>query len=607
MSWKNLTLKWKFGIAFGVVLLFLAGVAGGAIYGIHHIVTDAGEVIAGNALRETFAEKKVDHLHWATQVNALLTDESVNELTAETDPHKCSFGEWYYSEDRAEAERLVPELKEMLVRIEAPHRQLHESAIAIRDAFRPTDPKLPLSLAEMKVGHLEWRSNIVDAMAHRRDELGVVMDPTQCALGKWVSSEDGQRAYERGDAEFKAAWDQLLESHAALHASAKEIQDHLAFVAEAEARTAQAKAHAELGVIADTLFATLERVMEEAIDPAKERAAEAKDIEALTKWSAIDMVMNEELIEPFLVARIAFESLQRAPSADALGACDEAVKVVLAGAEQWIAMLGGTSAEPTGEEVKKLLEQWKPAAERLSQAIQSGEAAVNSVREARRILDETAAPLFDQTLARLDALREEAEHEMEGVRHASEIYATQTLPALQQVEDLFQELDRISHASVLTDEAMLAAASTTRAVLIGAGAVAVVLGIVLACVMVLGLTRPILRSVRFAQAVAEGDLTQQVDIDQADEIGVLAKSLNGMASNLRKTVQGIAENAHTLADSSTELSATAIQLANGAEETTTRSMMVATAAEEMATNMNNMAASSEEMSANVKTVASAVE
>jgi methyl-accepting chemotaxis protein len=51
------------------------------------------------------------------------------------------------------------------------------------------------------------------------------------------------------------------------------------------------------------------------------------------------------------------------------------------------------------------------------------------------------------------------------------------------------------------------------------------------------ITTPILRGVRFAQKISEGDLDQTFEIQQEDEIGALAHALNNMAANLRAMVK----------------------------------------------------------------------
>ena len=144
MTWKNISLTGKFALGFGVTLLLLSVIAGWAILGVTNIVSNANEVIDGNALRAEMIQREVDHLNWAANVNALLTDDHVTELTVETDPHKCAFGKWYYGEGRKKAEELVPALQEVLARLEDPHRKLHESAVDIGRSF-----VRPMSLCEV--------------------------------------------------------------------------------------------------------------------------------------------------------------------------------------------------------------------------------------------------------------------------------------------------------------------------------------------------------------------------------------------------------------------------------------------------------------------------
>ncbi|MFQ5462750.1 MAG: methyl-accepting chemotaxis protein [Phycisphaerae bacterium] len=139
------------------------------------------------------------------------------------------------------------------------------------------------------------------------------------------------------------------------------------------------------------------------------------------------------------------------------------------------------------------------------------------------------------------------------------------------------------------------------------GAIAVGLIVVFALLIARSISRPIQTAAEFAGKLAEGDLTQQIDLDQHDEVGVMISALNSMGSKLRQIMRDMSDNAQTLAGSATELSATATELTKGSESTTTQSTRVAAAAEEMSTNMTGMASATEEMSANVKTVAAAVE
>jgi len=118
------------------------------------------------------------------------------------------------------------------------------------------------------------------------------------------------------------------------------------------------------------------------------------------------------------------------------------------------------------------------------------------------------------------------------------------------------------------------------------------------------IVKPIQEDAAFAEALADGDLTRQVAVDQDDEMGDLAKALNAMSSHLNMMIRQISEGVGTLADSSGSMSAIAAQMLSGAENTVSKSNTVAAASEEMNVNMESIAAAMEQASTNVKTVAS---
>lgn len=121
------------------------------------------------------------------------------------------------------------------------------------------------------------------------------------------------------------------------------------------------------------------------------------------------------------------------------------------------------------------------------------------------------------------------------------------------------------------------------------------------------ITKPIEKGVTMAEKMANGDLTQQLDIDQEDEIGVLARSLNSMSSNLRQMFSDISRGTQTLTVSSTELSAISEQISVNAEQTAEKSTSVSAAAEEMSTSMSSVAAATEQTTANIQMIVSAAE
>ncbi len=121
------------------------------------------------------------------------------------------------------------------------------------------------------------------------------------------------------------------------------------------------------------------------------------------------------------------------------------------------------------------------------------------------------------------------------------------------------------------------------------------------------ITRPFATIDAFALNIADGDLSGSLRIDQKDEIGALAGSLNNMNRSLREMVKTIVSGVGVMSTSSTNLSAIAEQMADRASRVKEKANMVASAAEEMSASVNSVAAASEEASTNLKMVATATE
>lgn len=135
----------------------------------------------------------------------------------------------------------------------------------------------------------------------------------------------------------------------------------------------------------------------------------------------------------------------------------------------------------------------------------------------------------------------------------------------------------------------------------------VVLALTLGFYLTYIITTPLQKGVELSKAMAGGDMTKTMEVDQKDEIGVLAQSLNEMARNLRHMITDVREGVESVDGSSNQLATISNQMQSGAENTASRSGQVATAAEEMSTNQNTVAAAMEQASVNVNMVATATE
>ncbi len=94
---------------------------------------------------------------------------------------------------------------------------------------------------------------------------------------------------------------------------------------------------------------------------------------------------------------------------------------------------------------------------------------------------------------------------------------------------------------------------------------------------------PLVSGVNFADAVARGDLTAHIDVDQKDEVGMLAKALKNMIVRLADIVAQVRTAADNVASGSQELSGSSEEMSQGATEQ-------AASAEEASSSMEQMAA-----------------
>ena len=103
------------------------------------------------------------------------------------------------------------------------------------------------------------------------------------------------------------------------------------------------------------------------------------------------------------------------------------------------------------------------------------------------------------------------------------------------------------------------------AILVVAGATTVmVIGMLMAILITRGITCSMGKGVDFASKVAEGDLDVDLDIDQRDEIGILADSMRIMVLNLNRIIAEVRAAAGNVSAGSLEMNAMSDEVSRGA-------------------------------------------
>ncbi|WP_202080483.1 methyl-accepting chemotaxis protein [Caldalkalibacillus salinus] len=101
----------------------------------------------------------------------------------------------------------------------------------------------------------------------------------------------------------------------------------------------------------------------------------------------------------------------------------------------------------------------------------------------------------------------------------------------------------------------------TTIVIIG---IAIVFGIALMLWITNSINNPLRKLMSATEAIANGDLRQEVSVTSNDEFGMLSKAVNQMAANLRHLIGQVHSNSEEVATTSEELSASAEQTQNTA-------------------------------------------
>jgi len=116
-------------------------------------------------------------------------------------------------------------------------------------------------------------------------------------------------------------------------------------------------------------------------------------------------------------------------------------------------------------------------------------------------------------------------------------------------------------------------------------AVGLVFSVILTIVLTRSVVGPVKKAVTFAQKIAEGDLSANLDIEQKDEIGVLAKSLQNMIEKLREVVSFVMVGADNILSASIQVSSSSQQMSQGSNEQASSTEEISSSMEEMVANI----------------------
>ena len=104
-------------------------------------------------------------------------------------------------------------------------------------------------------------------------------------------------------------------------------------------------------------------------------------------------------------------------------------------------------------------------------------------------------------------------------------------------------------------------------------------------------------------AAAQGDLSREVPVTGSDAIGQVGSALQKLFLDMSGSVSAIAQNAHSLAAASEQLTSVSQQVGANSEETSAQANVVSAASEQVSKNVQTVATGAEQMSASIKEIA----
>lgn len=282
-----------------------------------------------------------------------------------------------------------------------------------------------------------------------------------------------------------------------------------------------------------------------------------------------------------------------------------------------------------------LLKQWEEPHNRLHQ---SGAAIAKLIEEgdmteAGNIYAQQTLPALDQLKTRWQETATWINTQSQGQMEALNIFQQTTLPAVHETQEVLGGLEaHLGEQADLLDTQAEAANTRANRLILLVSSTAILIGLGMSWLITKTITNPIQKTVYAAKQMAKGNFNEKMDINQKDEFGQMSDALNLMIDNVQDKVavadrvaEGDLRTVVKLASDEDQLGLSfqrmvtdltkmvgniqtnAGNLASSSEEMAAVSNQLSSGSEEMSTQADNVAGASEEMTNNITNMATTTE
>lgn len=135
------------------------------------------------------------------------------------------------------------------------------------------------------------------------------------------------------------------------------------------------------------------------------------------------------------------------------------------------------------------------------------------------------------------------------------------------------------------------------------GGIGIILGIIIPSFIARKLTKPLTQLVRYTETIAQGDLTQTVQVKSKDEIGRLAHSFEHMKNELSQMIQHVNLSADNVVNSSNELAYSAEQMSDVVNQSTIATQEVSATSDSLSVAANQNLTALEQITTGIQDIA----
>jgi methyl-accepting chemotaxis protein len=401
--------------------------------------------------------------------------------------------------------------------------------------------KLRAEIVQKEVDHLNWANKLNAFLTDKNvTTLDVQTDPTKCAFGKWFYGNERENA-ESLVPKLKPLLAEIEKHHDSLHKSAIEIGEKF--------------------VQADLTLGSF-----------------------LREKKTDHVAWMRKLGEPFID--------------DYLNQADVQTDYTKCGLGKWL-YSDVTARMKSGDPkfaalVDAMYEPHKKLHETAIEINNLLSFSAGGREDARRMFNTDTERYAAETLSRIDEVIDWHDNKVQGMQEANVVYASVTQPALKNIQRLLGSIRSTTAENIMTDEQMLKKASGTRNAVIVLGVIALPLGMLFGWVIARGIVGPLSKGVDFAQDLSRGNLQARIDVEQQDEVGMLANALKDMAGRLGQIVHEIKSASDNVAAGSMQLSSSSQAMSEGATEQASSAEEASSSMEEMAANIRQNADNAQE-------------